>query len=221
MSGKVILNFDESGNLGTKGRYFVIGCVITDNTKPLSNVLKKAVLKTKQTFDKYKNVKEIKAADSTPAIKDYFLRKISSKNVGVRYIVADKRNCKKALLDDENLLYNYLLTFVILPVARQKGVKELELNFDKRSIKVKSTNSFEDYIKIKLNFELGLDVKISVSYYESENNYSIQAADFVVNAIYSYYEHNYEYYYKILENIIQHSEKFPRSSFGKEIIKIS
>lgn len=35
------LIFDESGNLGTSGRYFVIACIDTYNYKALHNVMKR------------------------------------------------------------------------------------------------------------------------------------------------------------------------------------
>lgn len=35
------LIFDESGNLGTSGRYFVISCIDTKNAKSLHNIMKR------------------------------------------------------------------------------------------------------------------------------------------------------------------------------------
>lgn len=211
----MILNFDESGNLGRSGRYFTIACVCSTNMKPLINVMKKASLKTKKTFPNYSDFIEIKAKDSYPLIKDYFLNKIVSKNIDIRYIVADLTHVKKALIDDENLLYNYMLQFLIVPVAKRKDVTELILNLDKRSIKVGSINSFADYIKIELNYKLGLNVQVEVNYYESQNSYSIQAADFVANAINAKYEYNLNYFYDLLKPKIVQSELFPRKFFGK------
>src|SRR5699024_10365827 len=179
---KVILNFNESGNLGKDGRYFTIACVETENTKPIKNTMRKSILKTKKTFSKYSNHNEIKATHANPVIKDYFYRRISSKNIKVRYIVADLNFVKPELIRDENLLYNYMLQFIIIPVARRKGIDHIEINIDKRTIKVQSENSFRDYIMIKLQYELGLNMEVSINYYESHNFYAIQAADFVANA---------------------------------------
>jgi hypothetical protein len=210
----LILNFDESGNLGKSGRYFTIACVGSTDMKPLANVVKKASLKTKQTFPKYSDFTEIKAKDSYPFIKDYFLNKIVSKDIDIRYIVADLNHVKKSLIDDENLLYNYMLQFLIVPVAMRKDINRLVLNLDKRSVKVGSINSFADYIRIELNYRLGLNIEVEVNYFESQNSYAIQAADFVANAINSKYEYNYNYFYDILRPKIVHSELFPRRLFG-------
>jgi len=216
MGDKIILNFDESGNLGRKGRYFTIACVeMNSSTKPLSNVMKKSIVKTKKYFSDFKNYKEIKASDAYPPIKDYFLRKIASKDLSIRYIVADLKHVKSDLLRDENLLYNFMLQFLIVPIARQKNVSEIIINLDKRTIKVKSTNSFEDYIRIKLNYELNCNVNISVNYFESHNSYPIQAADFIANAINSKYEYQYDYYYNLFKHKIVQQELFPRRYFGQ------
>jgi Protein of unknown function (DUF3800) len=215
MGDKVILNFDESGNMGSKGRYFTIACIESKNIKPLSNVMKKTVLKTKKTFPEYQNFKEIKAKDSYPAIKDYFLRKIASKDINIRYIVADFEHVIQKLKDDENLLYNYMLQFLIVPVAKQPSVSSLVINLDKRTIKVKSTNSFADYIKIKLNYELGYSVSVEVNYIESHNSYAIQAADFVANAINTKYEFGKKCYYDLISNKVVQRELFPYKYFGQ------
>lgn len=215
LMNKVILNFDESGNLGRDGRFFTIACIETYNVKPLINIMKKAELKTKRTFEKFKNANEIKASEAYPVIKDYYYRKIVSKNISIRYVTSDLHYVKRALLEDENLLYNYMLNFIIVPIAKYKYLDEIDIFLDKRSIKVRSTNSFRDYITIKLKYEMGLDIKINVKYVESQNSYPIQAADFVANAINSYYEYKYAHYFNILKpKIIQH-ERFPRRHFGK------
>ncbi|MCJ7839991.1 DUF3800 domain-containing protein [Lederbergia sp. NSJ-179] len=216
MGDKITLNFDESGNLGKKGRYFAIACIEMTNTKPLHNVMKnKAILKTKRKFPEFEKFDEIKASDAYPAIKDYFIRRIASKDLKIRYIVADLQHVKKQLLEDENLLYNFMLKFVIEPVAKRKGLKQMSINIDKRTIKVQSINSFENYIKIRLNYELNLDIRIDVNYLESQNSYGIQAADFIANSVYAKYEFGNDYYYNLFKHKIVQSELFPRKFFGQ------
>lgn len=218
MGDVMILNFDESGNLGKKGRYFTIACIGGSDLKPLKNTMKKAILKVKKQFPQFENAKEIKASESFPIIKDYMLRKIATKDIDIRYIVADLDNVKQALKDDENLLYNYLLHFLVKSVALEKGVKDIEINIDKRTIKVQSINTFEGYIKLKLIYELGKDLDIKVKYIESHNSYAIQATDFVANAINTFYEYRYDYYYNLIKHKIVHIEHFPYKYFGQDKI---
>lgn len=212
----MILNFDESGNLGKQGRYFTIACVSGNNLKPLKNVMNRSIVKVKQKFPAFESRDEIKASESNPIVKDYILRKIASKEIEIRYIVADLLHVRSYLLKDENLLYNYLLRFLIVPVSKKRNVTRLVLNLDKRTIKVGSTNSFADYIKIAVNFDNDLDLPIDVNYIESQNSVLIQAADFIANAINAKYEYKKDYYYNLLKHRIVHDERFPRVLFGTE-----
>ncbi|WP_308722521.1 DUF3800 domain-containing protein [Paenibacillus polysaccharolyticus] len=219
---KVILNFDESGNLGTQGRYFTIACVAGSNLRPLENVMNRSIVNVKKQFERFSESREIKASDSNQIIKDYILRKIASKDIEIKYIVADLQYVKPELLKDENLLYNFMLKFLIVPMCKRKNLKELTINLDKRSIKVGSENSFEDYIKIKVNYECGFPVKIKVNYIESQNSVLIQAADFVANAINTNYEYGYDYYYNLIKPRIEHAVRFPYQHFGTDkVLKIS
>ncbi len=214
---KLVLNFDESGNLGKDGRYFTIACVEATDVKPLKNVMKRAILKVKKEFPKYVSHREIKAVDANPIVKDYFLRKIVSKNIKIRYVVADLHNTKKELIEDENLLYNFMLQFLIKPAARMRDLTQLIINIDKRTIKVESENSFEHYIKLKLIYELNLEIDVKVNYYESHNSYAIQAADFVANTVNAYYEHNNNHhYYEIIKGKVCQRELFPWRTFGND-----
>lgn len=199
MNDHIYLYLDESGNFGTAGRYFTIAAIETNNPKPLQNVMKKTVLKAKRRFPKYAKMKEIKASHSSPIVKEYFLRKIVSKtNLAIRYVAMDKQLVRDELLDDENLLYNYLLKYLIVPVVIKNNPSRLMITLDKRSMKLKSENSFEDYINIILRFDMGFDLDITVNYIESQHSYLIQAADFVSNAIYTRYEYGYDYFMNIL-----------------------
>ena len=216
MSEAIYLYLDGSGNLGSSGRYFVIAGIETPNSKPLHNVMKKSILKIKTTYDRFKASQEIKASDSSPIIKDFVLRKIATKeNIHIRYIVADKKHVKRALIEDENLLYNFLLKFLILPIATKPNLKKFVLILDKRTIKVKSSNSFEDYINILLRYEIGLDIQIEVMYMESHNCYAIQAADFIANALYLKYEFRNPIFESIIASQIIFADHFPRGIFGK------
>ena len=100
------LIFDESGNLGVSGRYFVISCIDTMNAKALHNIMKR---KLKQAGDKYPelrtlHVHEIKAKDAYPCVKYHILESILSKDVTISYIVVDLHYTEKRLLKDKNIL---------------------------------------------------------------------------------------------------------------------
>lgn len=58
--------FDESGNLGNLGRYFVIACIDTKECKSLHNIMKRKLKKAAESFPKTKmsHAHEIKAKDA-------------------------------------------------------------------------------------------------------------------------------------------------------------
>ena len=57
------LIFDESGNLGTSGRYFVISCIDTTNAKALHNIMKRKLQQAGELFPELRTLHahEIKA----------------------------------------------------------------------------------------------------------------------------------------------------------------
>ena len=61
---------DESGNLGTDGRYFVIAAIDTKKGKALDNIMQKRLLKTRIAFPKLSiaHTHEIKASEAYPFI---------------------------------------------------------------------------------------------------------------------------------------------------------
>lgn len=98
------LIFDESGNLGSKGRYFVIACVETFEYKSLHNMMKNKLKKAKQQFPSIiSHSHEIKAADAYPMVKYHILESLIQKNVAISYIVADLNYVQPRLLQDKNI----------------------------------------------------------------------------------------------------------------------
>ena len=63
------LIFDESGNLGANGRFFVIACIDTRNHKALHNIMKRKLGAAKKLFFELASLHshEIKAKDAYPS----------------------------------------------------------------------------------------------------------------------------------------------------------
>jgi hypothetical protein len=219
-SGERCLIFDESGNLGSSGRYFVIACIDTNNYKALHNVMKRKLGKAKKKFSELGSLHshEIKAKEAYPCIKFHISEIISSKELSISYIVADLKHVKKSLLKDKNILYNYLTKLLIerLVTKEDNGTK-LNIICDNHTTKVGSVNSFKEYIKIFLLFEKEYDIELNIEYIDSDdrNAYPVQAADYVANILYGLYEYNDDVYSKILKGTINHSLEFPPKLFGK------
>lgn len=213
------LIFDESGNLGKDGRYFVIACVDTNKTKSLHNGMQKKLLKIRNKFSYIKrNAYEIKANFCDSISKFEIIEYIHTKDLKIHYIISDLEKVKFDLgsSNHKNLFYNFLMKLLIDNIISDNFKNEnLNIYIDNKTIKVGSENSFEEYIKIHLLFERVLNLNISVKYIDSNSKYGfiIQVADFVANSIYSHYEFTNNSYYNILKDKIIVEEKFPKYAF--------
>lgn len=214
------LIFDESGNLGVSGRYFVISCIDTMNAKSLHNIMKR---KLKQAGDKFPELRtlhahEIKAKDAYPCVKYHVLESIFSKDISISYIVVDLHHVEARLLTDKNILYNFASKILIskLITLNDEG-KTVNILFDNKTTKITSRNSLREYIIADIVYEKGLDVTINFEYKDSDagDAFIIQAADYIANGLYANYEYGNNIYINLIKekiNIVQH---FPYKKFGK------
>lgn len=99
--------------------------------------------------------------------------------------------------------------------AKDKGTK-VNLLCDNKTTKVASKNSFSDYIKLYLNYECQYDLDLNIVYLDSDagDAFVVQAADYVANAIYAYYEYGNNIYKNILMKKMDVIQEFPRKTFG-------
>lgn len=212
------LIFDESGNLGNKGRYFVIACIDTYDWKPLHNIMRRKLGIAKTMFKELSvlHSNEIKAKDAYPCIKYHLLECIAEKDLNISYIVADLYHIRSNLLNDKNILYNYLMRLLIERIVTAKD-EVVNLICDNHTTKVASANSFSDYIKLFLIYEKEYDIKINVKYLDSDSKdaYIVQAADYVANAIYGYYEYGDKTFYNQFKCKMKYQLLFPWRVFGK------
>ena len=218
-SNERCLIFDESGNLGADGRYFVISCIDTMNAKSLHNIMKR---KLKQAGDKFPELKtlhahEIKAKDAYPCVKYHILESILSKDVTISYIVVDLHYTEERLLKDKNILYNFAAKILIskLITTSDEG-KTVNILFDNKTTKIASKNSLREYIIADIVYEKGLDININFEYKDSDagDAFIIQAADYVANGLYANYEYNNDIYKNLLKEKIKVVQYFPYKKFG-------
>ena len=196
---------DESGDLGIKGRYFVITLLAPQESKRISNFMRKFCAKN--------SIQEIKASQLSFPQKQLIFNKLCSANdYTISYIVADKLNIdNKKILEDKNLCYNYLFSFLVKKTIKSTQ-EDITLLLDNHSTKVKSINSLADYIKIKAFTQWGFTHNLNICYVDSKNSKVIQATDVVSNAIYAKYTYGKDHFYSTLT--ISEAIKFPYSKFG-------
>lgn len=196
---------DESGDMGTKERYFVIAMLVPQKSKRIANFMKNFCIKN--------NLEEVKASQlSFPQKQEIFSRLTSANDYTISYIVADKNNVdNKKLFEDKNLFYNYLFSYLIKKTIKSAN-EDICILLDNHSTKVKSINSLCDYIKIKAFTQWNYQNDLHISYVDSKNSKTVQAADVIANAIYAHYIYNKDHFYNMLT--ISESIKFPQSKFN-------
>jgi hypothetical protein len=213
------LIFDESGNLGKDRRYFVIACIDTYNARSLHIKMKKKLLAAKRAKPELPvDGFEIKACNADRSTKISILSSIVKKELSISYIVADLLYVFPNLLEDKNCFYNYMIKLIVDDMIKNSFTgKKLRFRLDNKTVKVKSENTFKEYINIHLNYERTLNLALDVRHIDSRSGdgFVIQAADYVANAIYAYYEYGNSMYFDILRPAIKHVQLFPRSKFGK------
>ena len=201
--------FDESGNLGSTGRFFVIACVETDNYKTLNHVMKRKLGKAKQLFPELAclHSHEIKAKDAYPCIKYHIAETLAKKDIRISYIVADLHHVKPALLSEKNIFYNYLMRLLLdhLLSAEDSG-KTIHIIYDNHTTKVGSVNSLAEYLQLHFVYDKDYDISFVFQSKDSDaaDAYSVQAADYVANSIYSYYEYGISLYFDQYKPILHH-----------------
>jgi len=107
---------DESGNLGKKGRFFVIAALTPEKPKRIINIIRRYCIK----FGKPNNaLDEIKGKILTFPNKQKILQNLNKKDdFHCHYIVADKKHIIPKLLVDNNLCFNYLISHMLKPILK-------------------------------------------------------------------------------------------------------
>lgn len=209
---------DESGNMGRgRGRYFTISCVAIDSSreKSLRRKMKKLTLKIKKNFPlkEWKN-REVKAGLINKKERSKLLARLPE-YVNIYNIIVDKHHLKDHMFEDKSASYNYWTRLIIDNILRDnEDCRNIVINVDRRSIKTGSKNTFEDYINIRIKYELCKDINLQVLYPESHTDYGIQVADFISNAVnYTALSGGDKCLYTEISSLVKRNELFPRWCF--------
>lgn len=196
---------DESGNSGQGGgRYFVIAAIQADNPKRLKNIAKRFCVNC--------GMKEIKGSLLKFPERQALLNSLNRvQDYRVSYLVLDKHHFYRKDMFGQNVLFNYLASFVCEDLLKQSQ-SDVTLCFDNRTVRTASKYSLPDYLKTKL-LEWNIMNNIEVCFYESHSHRGIQIADLVANTIFQRYTYGKDHFYKQLN--IRKSIKFPYQQFGK------
>lgn len=222
---EINLFIDESGNLGSQGRYFLI-CALDVKTECLKTVSRRVsrLINKFKSNNKIPKNKELKGWSLNEDSRIELIDKILSKDIKVRYIVLDLKKTTMLLekSDDKNACYNYLIQLIIKRIIKKhKDIELINIYLDNRSVKIGNRLSLKPYLYNKLILEQ-LEkkkkvkrIEFNINYLESESCYLIQCADIISNSLFKKYNSNNNIFYKRIKPYMIFESKFPSKNFGK------
>lgn len=178
---------DESANLSDENFFFCVGIVFGD--KKVERDFEHIIKKTRNNLKIYKKkfVSELKFNNSSDKLKKYIFNKIDKLNIKIVAVLVNKEG--RAVKDSVD---NYSLT-IIQTVKELKDKTNLSLILDK-----KYTN-FSQNMMLLSKLKKG-QPSVLFSTADSQNNYGLQIADFVVGAVNYKYNRKDGSYYDIIKN---------------------
>ena len=218
------LYMDESGNLGTSGRYFLI-CALEMKENESKSLGKRAGRIINRFKIKYNipKTKEIKGWKLNHDQRLELIEHILFRGIKVRVIILDLNHTTMLLkkADDKNACYNYLVQLIVRKLLEDyPDLKKINLYLDNRSVKIGNRLSLKPYLYNKLVLEQ-LETKKNVNrieiqthYMESNHCYLIEWADIIANALYKKYNSNINTYYNQIKPFIISESRFPSKTFG-------
>lgn len=203
---------DESGNLGYNEGHFIIAMIVLHNPKRIKNIIK--------SFCSYHSLEEAHASTLNFPQKQFLINKLTKQqDYNITYIIADKMMIKKKkLFDNNNLLFNYLFSFLVKDIIKA-NTDDVHFHVDNRTQKVASVNSLKEYIQIKAFTEWNFTKELQFEYRDSRECKQLQMADLVANCVWRKYQRKSEDFYSQL-NIVK-SLQFPQTTFRTELPIIS
>ena len=184
---------DESGDLGKKSNYFVIGAIIVKDSKQLNRIINKTRKKYKKQLEE---ANEIKGSKTPPHIIKKTLNRLNSIDYKTVIIVFDKQYKYKIDFKSNN---NYLYNILASELACEININSSTVIYiDKSKNKESDINIFNKIFLDKLNNFKGFHVKIN--HVNSVNYKGLQVIDLIVWSVFQSVEKNNNEFVALIEN---------------------
>ncbi len=106
----------------------------------------------------------------------------------IQYIsVTVKKECvKPCIRSDDNTLYTYMIGMAFLDeMSKHNSVKLIK---DHRSIKLASSNSLRDYLRIQLWFDKHVETRLTIDSLNSDETINLQFSDMLAGIVQGHFE---------------------------------
>lgn len=213
---------DESGDLGTGGRFFIISCVVLSEelNRRWEKIARDYIRKYNKKKPKQKKIKEIKASNLSYKRKleivDRFFKGQEGLSIFLGIIDKKHKHFQNTFFgkqrENTELAFNYLIGKILDKGIADKfsDVKEWNLVIDERNVAIQGRNSLQDYLNINRLFPETKGFRVRTLYYDSKNLKGIQLADLIANIAFSKFEYKRSegLFHKISGNI-ENQYKYP------------
>lgn len=208
----MLVYLDESGDMGwtfhkpfRKGgssRYLAIACLIIP---PQKRHLPQRLVRKLYRRKHHPPGDELKGKDLTPADKHFVAVQTVQMltrhpDIQIITITTYKPRVEEHIRSDANKLYNYMIRLAL--IDHLKIFPEVMIIPDKRSIKLRSGNSLEDYLQIHLWVEQKAKTRLTVRPEESSHNLLLQFIDYIANITWKHHEDHAHEAFSILSPLI-------------------
>ena len=191
-----IVSLDESGNMGSQDRYFVMSALIVKRSSDLIRAFKVIDGMSRKRRNKTSAVTEVKFSNSYPDERMQVLKTLSASSISIVYVAIDKKK-SRLYRDMRNCdLYRAAVIEIMPLIGKTLTTSDVVLNFDEnRCIRM------GDLAGLVIGGIPDRNVK-SVKKVDSKSDKAVQLADFISGSIREKYEHDDDRYLIAIEEKI-------------------
>ena len=190
------VSLDESGNVGSQGRYFVLSALIVKRTNELNKSFKVLDEMRKKRRNTKGSDPEVKFSNSYPDERIKVLQSLSESSASIVYVVIDKKKSKLYSNTHNCDLYKAAIKEILPLVGKALMTNDVALNFDENLC-----ISMKDLIESVNSNLQNCNVK-SVKKVRSFADKAVQLADFISGSVREKYEHDDDQYITVIEEKI-------------------
>ncbi len=187
---------DESGDLGQRGsKYFIITALWVDNPALFDRLIKN--IRRHKFKKQLRKAQEIKANKSSKELIEHILKKFSEiDSAHAQSIILEKKKLySKYLKEDKNKLYNFVCGHL---ASIGVDSKKLIIRIDRSKGKQNLISDFNKYLSLKFK-EVKWNRELEVFHSWSQSWSGLQITDIISWAVFQKFEHDNDYYFKIIE----------------------
>jgi hypothetical protein len=190
------VSLDESGNVGSQDRYFVLAALIAKRTNDLNKSFKILDEMRKKRSSAKGSDHEVKFRNSYPDERIRVLQSLSESSVSIVYVAIDKKKSKLYSNTHNCDLYKAAIKEILPLIGKALTTNDVVLNFDENLC-----ISMKDLIDT-VNKNLQKRNVKSVKKVRSFADKAVQLADFISGSVREKYENGDEQYITVIEEKI-------------------